>query len=109
MDSTLLKEVMLMRLFQYEQIDSTVSIILAENKEEACDILLEFQKNINISNMIPLRNLLLNLKPITNKNKVCWKLNDMGFNTILELPLIENNSLKSKVKCKVINIYDHLK
>lgn len=80
-----------MRLFQYSREDLSVSVIMAENKEEAKDILKEFDKDININNILPLRNLLLNLVP---DNGGGWSIDNIGFNTLLELPLIEECSNK---------------
>ena len=79
-----------MRLFQYERKDCTVSVISAENKEEAIDILKEFDTDVNPENILPLKNLLLKLAPSTKQGNICWGLDDMGFNTILELPMLES-------------------
>ena len=78
-----------MRLFQYEREDLSVSIISAENKEEACDLLFEFDDNVNIENLIPLKNFMINLYPVIKNKNVCWEIDNIGINTLLELPLLE--------------------
>jgi hypothetical protein len=96
-----------MRLFQYEREDSSVSIISAENKEEACDLLKEFEINADPNKMLPLRNLLINLAPDEKQGNFCWELDDIGIQTVMELPLLEVSPNKNNNFTKnnnVINI-----
>ena len=98
-----------MRLFQYEREDFTVSIISAENREEACDLLLEFEDDINPENMMPLRNLLLNLAPSCKQGNIAWGLDNMGLHTVLELPMLEQLPKEEPSNAKVINLIDFIR
>jgi len=78
-----------MRLFQYEWEDETVSIVAAENKEEAIELLNEFG-DPDIECIAPLRNLMLTLCPSIKQGNLAWAIDNIGYNTVLELPMLED-------------------
>jgi len=97
-----------MRLFQLEWDDLTVSVVAAENKEEACELLKEFGNIIDPDLVIPLRNFMVTLSPSIKQGEVCWKLDNMGVNTILELPMLESLPESKKKDCKIIDLCEFL-
>jgi len=98
-----------MRLFQHEWDDLTVSVVAAENKEEACELLKEFGDDIDPELVIPLRNFMITLAPSVKQGEVCWGVDNIGINTILELPLLEPLPKKDDKDCKVIELCDFLR
>jgi len=97
-----------MKLFQYEQKDKIVSIVAAEDKEEACDLLIEIiEEEINPDRLIPLRNFLLSLAPNIKQKNVSWNVDDIGAATLFELPMLEQLK-KEEINCDVIQLCEFL-
>lgn len=98
-----------MRLFQHEWDDLSVAIVAAENKEEACDLLKEISENVDPEFIMPLRNFMITLSPSIKQGEICWGLDDMGVNTMLELPMLEPLPEAENKDCKIIELCEFLR
>ncbi len=77
-----------MRIFQYEWDDESVSLVAAEDKNEAYDLLLEFG-TIDIDLLTPVRSCMFTVKPGLVDGEITWVLGGLGFDTWAALPILE--------------------
>jgi len=84
-----------MKLFQYKWEDESVSIVGAEDKEEAYDMLLEVGYP-DIEILMPMKYMVITLRPKPDDEDINWELESLALNTFFELPVTEN--LPSEVK-----------